>query len=201
MIRVRVGCAILVWIILAFRSALISAAVDSTDAKEFFSPDLRIFLQNYVSADDIDASHQSVRYSISIAHLAADRKQAQLVVYLMGRDFCGTSGCRVLILTPENTSYRVVADIGGWLPVRVLRGVNNGWHDIGVWVEGGGITRGYIAVLRFDGSSYPDNPTLSSARPWSDVDGPGQVLDLDSVGALLFDATAEPHEEKGVGAN
>ncbi len=48
-------------------------------------------------------------------------------------------------------------------PIRVLPTVTHGWHDLGVMVAGGGIIPGYEARLRFDGHSYPSNPTVPSA--------------------------------------
>jgi len=50
-------------------------------------------------------------------------------------------------------------------PIRVLDTKSNGWHDLGVWVQGGGIQPGYEARLSFDGKEYPSNPTVPPARP------------------------------------
>ncbi|MEQ1742269.1 MAG: hypothetical protein ABL869_07220 [Candidatus Nitrotoga sp.] len=41
---------------------------------------------------------------------------------------------------------------------------SNGWHSIGVWVQGGGIQHGYEAELSFDGKTYPRNPTVSPSK-------------------------------------
>jgi hypothetical protein len=46
-------------------------------------------------------------------------------------------------------------------PIRVLRTTTQGWRDIAVRVEGGGILPGYEAVLRFNGAGYPSNPSLA----------------------------------------
>jgi hypothetical protein len=67
----------------------------------------------------------------------------------------------MLILAPEGTSYRVVTRTTVTrLPVRVLATKTNGWHDLGVWVQGGGIQPGYEAKLSFNGKEYPGNPTV-----------------------------------------
>jgi len=50
-------------------------------------------------------------------------------------------------------------------PIRMLNGTSNGWHNLGVWVQGGGILPGYEAELRFDGKTYPNNPTVLPAQP------------------------------------
>ena len=68
--------------------------------------------------------------------------------------------------TLESATWRVVADIAiTQLPIYILSAKSNGWHNIGVWLEGGGIQSGYEAELRFDGKSYPDNPSVPPARP------------------------------------
>jgi hypothetical protein len=40
----------------------------------------------------------------------------------------------------------------------------NGWHDITVLVQGGGMMRAYEARLSFDGSTYLTNPSVPPAR-------------------------------------
>ena len=74
--------------------------------------------------------------------------------------------CHMLIETGEwtATGYREVTDISvARPPVRGLATTTRGWRDLGVMVGGGGIVRGYEARLRYDGHSYPDNPTVSPA--------------------------------------
>jgi hypothetical protein len=48
-------------------------------------------------------------------------------------------------------------------PIRVLESRTRGWNDIIVFVAGGG-SRGSMALLAFNGRSYPDNPTVAPAR-------------------------------------
>ena len=67
----------------------------------------------------------------------------------------------MVILAPSKSTYRVVtATTITWPPIRVLKRKTNGWHDIGVWVEGGGILPGYEAKLKFNGTKYPSNPSV-----------------------------------------
>lgn len=68
----------------------------------------------------------------------------------------------MLSLTPSG--YRRVTNISiTQAPIRVLPTVTHGWHDLGVLVVGGGIIPGYEARLRFDGHSYPSNPSIPPA--------------------------------------
>ncbi|MFZ3201855.1 MAG: hypothetical protein WA175_11985 [Candidatus Acidiferrales bacterium] len=50
------------------------------------------------------------------------------------------------------------------LPIRVLATKSNGWYDISVRVQGGGIQPGYEAKLSFDGKTYDNNPSVSPAE-------------------------------------
>jgi|HubBroStandDraft_3_1064219.scaffolds.fasta_scaffold184111_2 hypothetical protein len=53
-----------------------------------------------------------------------------------------------------------------WLPnIDFLDSKCSGWHDLGVWVQGGGIQPGYEASLSFNGKEYPSNPTVPPAQP------------------------------------
>lgn len=93
----------------------------------------------------------------------------EAIVYLRGRTWCGTGGCPTLILARRGSSYRFVTKITiTWPPIRVLTATSNGWHDIGAWVEGGGIRPGYEAELRFNGQDLPHqslcSPCSATAR-------------------------------------
>jgi hypothetical protein len=123
---------------------------------------LRDFLRSYVSnpltPDD------DTKYAYSTASLSG-RKPREVIVYLMGPRWCGSGGCTALVLVPTESSYAIVTRITVTrLPIRVLNSQTNGWHDIAVWVEGGGISVGCEAQLRFNGKKYPSNPTIPPAR-------------------------------------
>jgi hypothetical protein len=71
----------------------------------------------------------------------------------------------MLVLEPKRTSFRVVTETTiTRLPIRVLATKLNGWHDISVRVQGGGIQPGYEARLSFDGKTYPSNPSVPPAQ-------------------------------------
>lgn len=89
----------------------------------------------------------------------------EIIVYLTGKKWCGSGGCNTLILTRDGSSWRVVTKITITRPpIRVLTNISNGWHNISVWVQGGGITQGYEAELIFNGKTYPRNPTVFPSR-------------------------------------
>jgi hypothetical protein len=134
-------------------TALVSTSEDS----------LKRFLQNYlrkpVSGDD-----ETARYSPAFVDLNGDGTQ-EVIVYVSGRRWCGTGGCVTLILSEQDSSYSVVTRITITRPpVRVLQDASKGWRSIAVWVQGGGIQPGYEAELRFNGKTYPSNPSVPPAR-------------------------------------
>jgi hypothetical protein len=131
------------------------------------SAKLKNFLRYYL-ADSHIPDDTMTRYVAAFADLK-DEGTRQVIVYFTDQRSCGSGGCTTLILAPENSSYRVVTAITiGWPPIRVLSTKSNGWHNLGLWVRGGGIRPGYEAELRFDGHTYPTNPSILPARRLSE---------------------------------
>lgn len=91
--------------------------------------------------------------------------RAEAIVHLTSNDWCGSGGCTTLVLVRDGDSWRVLTKITITSPpIRVLTSKTNGWRSIAVWVEGGGISPGYEAELRFNGRNYPSNPSVAPAR-------------------------------------
>lgn len=134
---------------------------------------LRRFLRGYVGAPTTET--RTTRYTAAFADLNGDGVK-EAIVYLSGNGWCGSGGCVTLVLQREGQSYRVVTKITITRPpIRLLDHVSNGWRDIGVWVQGGGIQPGHEAELAFDRKSYPANPSVPPARSEAGK-VPGQVL-------------------------
>jgi hypothetical protein len=128
---------------------------------------LRSFLQTFLR-EHSGREESTTRYSSAMVDLRDDGTK-EAIVYITGRTSCGSGGCRMLVLLPSGTSYQVVGETTVTRPpIRVLATKSNGWHDISVWVQGGGIQPGHDAVLSFDGKAYPRNPSLTPARPLDD---------------------------------
>ena len=123
---------------------------------------LKRFLQDYLKHHGFP-DDKTTRFTAASADLNDDGKP-ELVVYITGQTWCGSGGCNLLILTPRNSTYAVVGDLSITRPpIRMLSKKSNGWHDISVWVQGGGIQPGYEAKLSFDGKLYPSNPSTPPA--------------------------------------
>ena len=116
-------------------------------------------------ADYVQQSLQVSRFKRAKADLNGDG-HPETFVYVTDQDYCGTSGCLLLLLSPRGATYKVVMRATAvQLPIRLLPTSAHGWRDVGVTVAGGGITRPYVARLRFDGRGYPGNPTIPPAVP------------------------------------
>jgi hypothetical protein len=124
---------------------------------------LESFLIQYLFGPP-DVFDRTAAYSAASVNLDADA-EPEIIVYLTGRTLCGSGGCTTLILDPDGATYRILGDLTiSRPPIRVLRSTSKGLHDIGVWLQGGGILPGYEALLPFDGKQYPRNPTVAPAR-------------------------------------
>lgn len=131
--------------------------------------------------------HHLTRYSLALTDLNGDG-QAEVLLYAMAakeggseRSLCGSGGCQLNVLALTKTRYRQITRISVTRPpIRILRTMTHGWHDIGVFVSGGGIHLGYEAQLGFDGSTYPSNPTAPPAIRSEGADGE-VVIDTEAV--------------------
>lgn len=118
---------------------------------------LNQFIQNF--------GHDKATHYIAAFHDLNDDGKLEAIVYLTDSKWCGSGGCNTLILTQDRNSWRIITKITITRPpILVLPAISHGWHNIGVWVQGGSIKTGYEAELIFDGTTYPKNPTVPPAR-------------------------------------
>lgn len=145
---------------------------------------LKKFLQSY-DGNPGSAGERNTRYAAAFVDLKDDGTQ-EAIVYLIGPRWCGSGGCPSLVLLPEGSSYKVVTKTTiTQLPIRILWTKTNGWHDLGVWVQGGGIQPGYAARLKFNGKKYPSNPSVPPAQKMQKAEGK-VVIAEDAKGTALY---------------
>lgn len=79
------------------------------------------------------------------------------VVMLKGANWCGSGGCTVLVFQGMSRekfqphSKMTVTDV----PIVALNSKTQGWSDLSVYSRGSG-----QVILKFNGRSYPSNPSL-----------------------------------------
>lgn len=107
-------------------------------------------------------------YQLALYDLNSDG-YPEAIVFVTDSDWCGSGGCTTGIFKKKMGSWKMITKIPiTRLPVRILSTKTNGWNDIGVWVQGGGVLKGYEALLPFNGKSYPGNPSVPPAKKLKD---------------------------------
>ncbi len=125
------------------------------------------------------------RYSMARADLNGDGRDEALVL-MRARSWCGTGGCTMLVLTPERSGWRTVTRMSvTYAPVRLLQTRSRGWRDLAVRVAGGGVPAREV-TMRFNGSSYPTNPTAVPAARGSRAAAGRILISEDDEGRLLY---------------
>jgi putative lipoprotein len=121
------------------------------------NPDLIKALDIYLVKEGADP--KTTKYQIAEIDLNGDKKKDALVL-LQDRNWCGTGGCSMLVFANQNNHFKLVSAISLVRePVIISDTKTKNWRNIIVRVSGGGGESKNVA-LKFDGSSYPTNPSL-----------------------------------------
>jgi hypothetical protein len=158
----------------SFAVLLVACGVPSQE--DITSESLIAFLQE--EYEGVPGADHAV-YFHSLVDLNGDDED-EVLVLMLGPGLCGSGGCNMMILEKAIESYRIVTETTITnQPIQVLEPSSNGWRDLAVTVRGGGITA-YEAVLRFDGTSYPRNPSAPPAEPLAEAVSGEVVIDFSS---------------------
>jgi hypothetical protein len=129
---------------------------------------------------------RETRYSVAVVRPKGSKTE-DVVVYISGQRWCGSGGCTLLVLETAGSSFKVLGRTTiVQLPIYVLPTMTNGHPDIAVRVQGGGIERGYLAKLSFDGERYPANPSVPPAQRLSGAAGAVKLISTIAVSRLLY---------------
>jgi hypothetical protein len=83
---------------------------------------------------------------------------------------CGSGGCTFRVYARNGGPIRRVSGSTiTRMPVAVAEAETQGWRDLTVFVCGGGIDPCTRSKLKFDGSSYPMNPSMPPAQRTDEV--------------------------------
>jgi hypothetical protein len=98
------------------------------------------------------------------------------IVLLTDKAWCGSGGCTMLILRGTDSGFTPVSKASvSNQPIKVSSEHQNGWRTLLVWVTGGGIRPGF-ALMRFNGTRYPFNPTLQTRATARQVDAAAPLV-------------------------
>lgn len=119
---------------------------------------------------------EEVRYLYNRVRLHGDKDS--VLVLLISSQFVGSGGATMLVLDPAPQGYRVVSRFTLTnSPILVSKGQTHGWHDL-VWLVRGGGTQPHYAALKFDGKTYPSNPSsVPPVKPKSALQGRAVLAD------------------------
>ncbi|REJ09874.1 hypothetical protein [Halobacillus trueperi] len=122
-------------------------------------------------------SEENIRYYYNRIDLNNDGDK-EVFVFLVGPFVCGTGGCSAVILKENEGEYQVLSRFSLVRnPVIVSKTTTNGYRDLVMYVAGGGI-EDFFAQVKFDGKTYPLNPSVQrKVAPGTKVEGGAIVAD------------------------
>lgn len=115
---------------------------------------------------------RSTKYLSAFRDLDGDGR-LDAIVYLTGASVCGSGGCNTVVYAYHHGWSLVSIIYLTRPPIIVADSKSHGWRSLIVNIAGGGIRHPRSVELRFDGATYPSNPTVPPAisvrRPKGDV--------------------------------
>ncbi|MEB3358719.1 MAG: hypothetical protein VKK04_18480 [Synechococcales bacterium] len=155
------------------------ASLQYVDAETTPDPALEQAILDYLSPElPCGTDENPVRYLHNEADLNGDGLK-EAIAYLTGPQTCGTGGCTTLIYEPTEAGYELVTRLTLVnYPIVVSDETTQGWSDLVLTVEGGGATPGYRR-LKYNGTTYPSNP--STQPPVADEDVSGKAFVVESA--------------------
>lgn len=87
-----------------------------------------------------------------------DDKKDEILVFLWGDNYSGTGGGTLMIF---NNKYDLISrSTVVNLPIIISKNKTNGYKDIMVKVEGGGVNKGFYSLLKYENKKYPLNASM-----------------------------------------
>jgi uncharacterized protein YxeA len=104
------------------------------------------------------------RYHYNKVDLNSDGKD-DVIVFISGASYCGSGGCNVLILKGTASGFDLLSKMSvSRPPIWVAATRTKGWSDLLFHNTGGGV-KAFYSLLKFNGKTYPANPTVQPALP------------------------------------
>lgn len=131
----------------------------------------------FAKAFNLKPGVDKIRYYYNRIDLDEDGKP-ETFVYLLGPSLCGTGGCSAAIFKQCNNKYELLSKFSLVNnPIIISNNKTNGFRDILMFVSGGGI-EGFLAELKYTGTSYPSNPSVKpKVKPGTKIKGVAIIAD------------------------
>lgn len=124
-------------------------------------------LEKAISRDFQLRPGEKARYQYNLVELSSGGPQA--LVYLFSPRFSGSGGSTAAIFQKQGEDWRLVTRMTLMRnPIVKAETSTHGWHDLIVRISGGGMPARFVR-LRYDGQSYPTNPTALDPMPKGSV--------------------------------
>ena len=142
--------------LLAIWSAPTTAQSAATTTSRAIPPPVETALREMYAG-----GNREIRYFSAAINLNVEG-YPEIIVHVVGDTVCASGGwCDTLVFAPNDTSFRHVATIRSTRPpIRVSPARSHDWRNLIVTVAGDN-GRPRDAELRYDGTSYPSNPTTA----------------------------------------
>ncbi|MPW30304.1 hypothetical protein F9L16_15055 [Agarivorans sp. B2Z047] len=128
-------------------------------ASSDYDPEVEAALKQYFKLHRTELN--GTKYQWWKFDLNGDGKD-EIITYV---DWCGSGGCSLLIFEAKDNSHRFLSKTTlVHSPFFLATSSNARWQDLLLEVSGGGATPG-LRLLRFDGLSYPLNPSMQPEAP------------------------------------
>lgn len=126
---------------------------------------------------ELDSYQDNVRYYYNKVDLNGDGID-EIFVYLVGPSMCGTGGCSGAVFKQGGQEYSLLSKFSLVNnPVIISNSKTKGYRDIVMNVYGGGI-ESFFALLKYNGITYPSNPSIQpKLKAWTKVEGIAIVAD------------------------
>ncbi len=133
--------------------------------------------QAIINEFHLEEYDDNIRYYYNKVDLNDDGNP-EIFVYLVGSSVCGTGGCSGAIFKQEDKEYKLLSRFSLVRnPVIISNTKTNGYRDIIMHISGGGI-ESFFAQLKYDGTTYPSNPSIEpEINPNTKLEGIAIIAD------------------------
>ena len=129
-----------------------------------------------IALHDFETFAEGEYYFYNLVELNHDNN-LDAVVYVIGRDVCGSGGCRLFVLGGNSKGFKVVAELkNNYIPIVVSTKLTNGWNDLILWQRSYAWDKAnrigypsYYACLAFDGHTYPPEQAKPLLEPTAGI--------------------------------